>query len=90
MGTLSFTGKSLLPELPAVINFGLPTRAETAFAELCERSGGMVPMMSGEYWDGWFDSWGEKHHMTDAVAQQKEAALKWMLGEGLLGQFVYV
>ena len=75
----SQVSKSLLPELPAVINFGLPTRAETAFAKLAKaRPNG--PMMSGEYWDGWFDSWGEKHHTTDAVTQA--ADLKWMLEKG--------
>ena len=75
----SLVGKSLLPELPAVINFGLPTRAETAFGRLAKaRPNG--PKMSGEYWDGWFDSWGEKHHMTDAVAQAED--LKWMLEKG--------
>ena len=72
-------GKSLLPELPAVINFGPPTTAKTAFANLAKvRPNG--PKMSGEYWDGWFDSWGEKHHTTDAAAQA--ADLKWMLEQG--------
>jgi len=71
--------KSLLPELPAAINFGLPTRAETAFGRLAKaRPNG--PKMNGEYWDGWFDQWGEKHHTTDAAAQA--ADLKWMLARG--------
>ncbi len=71
--------KSLLPELPAVINFGPPTTAETAFGRLAKaRPNG--PKMSGEYWDGWFDSWGEKRHSTDAAAQA--ADLKWMLTRG--------
>jgi beta-galactosidase len=75
----SQVSKSLLPELSAVINFGPPTKAETAFANLAKaRPNG--PKMSGEYWDGWFDSWGEKHHTTDAAAQA--ADLKWMLTRG--------
>ena len=75
----SQVSKSLLPELLAVINFGLPTRAETAFDRLAKaRPNG--PKMSGEYWDGWFDSWGEKHHTTDAATQA--ADLKWMLDKG--------
>jgi len=75
----SQVSKSLLPELPAVINFGPPTTAETAFGRLAKaRPNG--PKMSGEYWDGWFDSWGEKRRTTDAAAQA--ADLKWMLARG--------
>ena len=25
-----------------------------------------------EYWDGWFDHWGEKHQVTDAAVQEAE------------------
>ena len=25
------------------------------------------PLMSSEYWDGWFDSWGDFHHTTSAT-----------------------
>jgi beta-galactosidase len=37
-------------------------------------------MMSGEYWDGWFDHWGEKHHDTDVDQQAQE--LDWILSQG--------
>ena len=67
-----------LPELPAVINFGTGD-AEKGFALLDTiRPDG--PRMSGEYWAGWFDHWGDQHHKTDG---RKEAAeLAWMLGKG--------
>ena len=67
-----------LPELPAVINFGTGD-AERGFAVLHKlRPNG--PSMSGEYWAGWFDHWGERHHRTDG---KKEAAeLEWMLKQG--------
>ncbi|GGH17249.1 glycoside hydrolase family 35 protein [Silvibacterium dinghuense] len=67
-----------LPELPAVINFGTGG-AKEGFALLHTlRPDG--PFMSGEYWAGWFDHWGEKHHVTDG---DKEAAeLAWMLNQG--------
>jgi beta-galactosidase len=67
-----------LPELPAVINFGTG-EAEHSFAVLHKlRPHG--PSMSGEYWAGWFDHWGEQHHRTDG---RKEAAeLEWMLKQG--------
>jgi beta-galactosidase len=67
-----------LPELPAVINFGTGD-AKEEFAKLAKiRPGG--PRMCGEYWDGWFDHWGEKHHTADAAAGAAE--LKWMLQQG--------
>jgi beta-galactosidase len=67
--------RGTLPELPAVVNFGTG-EAELAFAALhAFRPSG--PMMSGEYWDGWFDHWGEPHNVTDAKEQAKE--LDWML-----------
>ena len=36
--------------------------------------------MNGEYWAGWFDHWGEKHHTTDAKKQADE--LDWILSQG--------
>ncbi len=33
--------------------------------------------MVGEYWDGWFDSWGDAHQTTDAAQQLGE--IKWLL-----------
>lgn len=67
-----------LPEMPAVVNFG-PGDVEKAFAALeAERPNG--PMMSGEYWAGWFDHWGQAHqHRSDSL---QESELKWMLDRG--------
>jgi beta-galactosidase len=70
--------KGGLPELPAVINFG-PGSAKENFKTLHQlRPDG--PFMTGEYWAGWFDHWGEKHHVTDAGKQADELA--WILGQG--------
>ncbi|HZQ43099.1 MAG TPA: beta-galactosidase family protein [Acidobacteriaceae bacterium] len=67
-----------LPDLPAVVNFGAGD-AQKSFAAL-EQFRPDGPRMSGEYWAGWFDKWGEDHHVTDG---QKEAAeLRWMLDKG--------
>lgn len=67
-----------LPDLPAVVNFG-PGYVEQAFAALHKlRPNG--PLMSGEYWDGWFDHWGETHNVTDAEQEAQE--LEWMLSRG--------
>ena len=67
-----------LPELPAVINFG-PGNAQADFAKLKKlRPNG--PMMTGEYWDGWFDHWGAPH--TADTPDQQAKDLDWMLRQG--------
>jgi beta-galactosidase len=67
-----------LPELPAGINFP-PGNAPHGFAILHKlRPEG--PFMATEWWDGWFDHWGEHHHTTDAKAQAAE--LEWILKQG--------
>jgi beta-galactosidase len=67
-----------LPDLPAVVNFGTG-EADSAFARLARFEPGQ-PLMSGEYWAGWFDQWGGRHAHTDAARQAGE--LDWMLGRG--------
>ena len=70
--------KGSLPELPAVINFGTGG-AKDSFALLHQlRPDG--PFMTGEYWAGWFDHWGEKHQVTDGAKQAEELA--WILAQG--------
>ena len=67
-----------LPEFPAVVNFGTGD-AQRSFSRLeALRPDG--PRMSGEYWAGWFDHWGEKHHETDGDREARE--LEWMLRKG--------
>ena len=67
-----------LPGVLAVVNFG-PGDAKHSFQSLAAYEPGM-PMMSGEYWDGWFDHWGGKHVVVD---QKKVAAeYEWMLNQG--------
>ena len=67
-----------LPDIHAVVNFG-PGDAKEEFAKLQKFRPGR-PMMSGEYWDGWFDHWGDKHHDTDV--QQQAHELDWILSQG--------
>jgi beta-galactosidase len=67
-----------LPDIHAVANFG-PGGAKKEFAKLQEFRPGR-PVMSGEYWDGWFDHWGSKHAATNADQQTKE--LDWILSQG--------
>jgi beta-galactosidase len=67
-----------LPDTLAVANFG-PGEAQPAFAALGRFEPGK-PLMSGEYWDGWFDSWGGAHARTNTALEI--ADLGWMLGQG--------
>jgi len=67
-----------LPGVLAVANFG-PGESKDAFAAL-HKFEPSSPLMTGEYWDGWFDSWGGKHHITDPAQQTSEIA--WMLAQG--------
>lgn len=58
-----------LSHIYKVLNFG--SKAKTAFNCLkdFENSG---PNMCGEFWCGWFDHWGDKHHTRDASSVGKE------------------
>jgi beta-galactosidase len=63
-----------LPDVTSVINFGGDPKKEfPKFAKF--RQG--VPRMCGEYWVGWFDHWGEKHHTGDTKVHL--AGIEWML-----------
>ena len=55
------SGGTLDGVLPT-LNFG--SRAATAFNSL--KPYGEVPKMCMEFWCGWFDHWGEKHHTRKA------------------------
>ena len=67
-----------LPELPAVINFGTGD-AKKGF-ETLKKARPDGPFMTGEYWAGWFDHWGEHHHTTGVEANASE--YEWMLKQG--------
>ena len=64
----------LIPELTPVVNFG--SNPKNAFEQLRKvRATG--PLMCGEYYPAWFDSWGEGHNMKGA--KQCLADLEYML-----------
>ena len=69
-----------LPDLTSVVNFGDGDDPADAFAVLKNyRATG--PRMCGEFWCGWFDHWGEKHHTTPPGDAAK--GLDWMLSQGI-------
>ncbi|MBW0253542.1 beta-galactosidase family protein [Cellulomonas sp. PS-H5] len=52
-----------VPELHRTVTFG--TRAKERL-ELLRRHQPTGPLMCMEFWDGWFDWWGEPHHVAPA------------------------
>ena len=69
-----------LPGVTSVINFGSdddPAKQFESFAKF--RTG--VPRMVGEYWIGWFDHWGEKHHTVEPAVVAK--GVDYMLRNGI-------
>lgn len=58
-----------LPSLYKVLNFG--SNAKGAFGALDGFQKDM-PLFCGEFWCGWFDHWGEKHHTRNSTSVVKE------------------
>ena len=69
-----------LPDVLSVINFGAFDSPEKKFA-VFDKFRQNVPRMCGEFWVGWFDAWGEKHHSVPA--QKAAEGLEWMLSRGI-------
>ncbi len=66
-----------LPHILKTVNFG--SHAREAFAKLREYQP-EGPLMCGEFWNGWFDHWGEAHHQRPA--EDAAAALAEILSLG--------
>lgn len=58
-----------LPDVFKVMNFG--SRAKTLLKKLDKYQKDM-PHMCGEFWCGWFDHWGDKHHTRPSAPIVKE------------------
>ena len=64
----------------SVINFGDTSNPEREFANFAAFRQ-KVPRMCGEFWVGWFDHWGERHHTTPP--QRGAQGMEWMLSRGI-------
>ncbi len=62
--------KGTLPGILAAVDYGTGD-AERSLNLLRHFRPG-APVYVAEYWDGWFDHWGEKHQVTDAAKQVAE------------------
>jgi beta-galactosidase len=69
-----------LPDALSVINFGDNSDPAREFANFA-KSRQHVPRMCGEFWVGWFDHWGERHHVTPPAHSAR--GLEWMLSQGI-------
>jgi beta-galactosidase len=69
-----------LPDVLSVINFGAKDSPEKKFA-IFDKFRQHVPRMCGEFWVGWFDSWGDRHETVPA--QRAAEGLAWMLARGI-------
>ncbi len=64
----------------SVINFGDGGNVEREFSNFAAFRQN-VPRMCGEFWCGWFDHWGEKHHTSKPTPGAD--GLEWMLSRGI-------
>ena len=60
-----------------MLNGALPTGnfgsgAEWQFGQMRKYIGENKPLMCMEFWNGWFDAWGEEHHTTSPVKAASE------------------
>ncbi len=60
-----------LPDVLSAVNFG--SKASANFKAL-RKFKPQTPLFCAEYWNGWFDHWGEKHHKRDADDAAKTLA----------------
>ncbi|KRV48389.1 beta-galactosidase [Wenjunlia vitaminophila] len=68
----------VLPGTLATATFGSRPKESLATLRRHQPAG---PLVCSEYWHGWFDHWGEHHHVRDAG--EAAADLEWMLARGV-------
>lgn len=71
---LSMLNGGSLPDIFKVVNFGSDCERNFRNLRQFQKEG---PLMCGEFWNGWFDHWGEEHHVRDAddTAQELDKIL---------------
>lgn len=66
-------------------NFG--SSAEWQFGEMKRFIGEEKPLMCMEFWNGWFDAWGEEHHTTSP--EKAAAELDELLKRGSVNFYMF-
>ncbi|XP_063959616.1 beta-galactosidase-1-like protein 2 isoform X1 [Lytechinus pictus] len=67
--------KGRLPGVLMTANF--QDNVERHFGDLKALQGDNLPLMTMEFWSGWFDHWGERHHIytADGIAELTKSIL---------------
>lgn len=66
-------------------NFG--SAAEWQFGQMKNFIGDDKPLMCMEFWNGWFDAWGEEHHTTSP--EKANAELEELLKRGSVNFYMF-
>ncbi len=66
-------------------NFG--SAAEWQFGQMKSFIGDDKPLMCMEFWNGWFDAWGEEHHTTSP--EKANAELEELLKRGSVNFYMF-
>lgn len=66
-------------------NFG--SAAEWQFGQMKKFIGDDKPLMCMEFWNGWFDAWGEEHHTTSP--EKAAAELEELLKRGSVNFYMF-
>jgi beta-galactosidase len=66
-------------------NFG--SGAEWQFGQMRKFMGDGKPLMCMEFWNGWFDAWGEEHHTTSP--EKAAAELDALLSRGSINFYMF-
>lgn len=66
-------------------NFG--SAAEWQFGQMKSFIGDDKPLMCMEFWNGWFDAWGEEHHTT--APEKANAELNELLKRGSVNFYMF-
>ena len=66
-------------------NFG--SAAEWQFGQMRSFIGDGKPLMCMEFWNGWFDAWGEEHHVTEP--EKAAAELEELLKRGSVNFYMF-
>ncbi len=74
---VTLLGKGDIPEVFKVVNFGANPANGFAKLRALQPKG---PLMCGEYYPAWFDSWGQRHHTKSA--QKMLDDIDYMLSAG--------
>lgn len=69
--------RGLVPGTLATGSFGSRATSRLEYLRSIQPTG---PLMCAEFWDGWFDQWGEHHHVTSAA--ESAAELDELLSHG--------